>query len=179
MNFCREGIKINNQCTMLALSPAGKFLVKFFSKVGWADSQSNNQRTMFALTQLKSFWFRFFQKANGVKRGRAPKNGAFLFAKLFLLRLLCQKKKRKNDGWYCDGLADNVRTNIFYPSSWAERSGVELFRLRSQTSLRSVCSSLRSEFDCAQDDADEKVPSEARQDLQRSNAHCALHPNTN
>ena len=68
----------------------------------------------------------------------------------------------------------------FYPSSWAERSGVELFRLRSQTSLRSVCSSLRSEFDCAQDDADEKVPSEARQDLQRSNAHCALsHYNIN
>ena len=56
----------------------------------------------------------------------------------------------------------------------------DLFRLRSQTSLRSVCSSLRSEFDCAQDDADEKVPSEARQDLQRSNAHCALsHYNIN
>ena len=39
-----------------------------------------------------------------------------------------------------------------------ERSEAEsnFFRLRSQTSLRSVCSSLRSEFDCAQDDVDEK-----------------------
>ena len=39
-----------------------------------------------------------------------------------------------------------------------ERSEAEsnFFRLRSQTSLRSVCSSLRSEFDYAQDDADEK-----------------------
>ena len=48
-----------------------------------------------------------------------------------------------------------------------ERSEAEsnFFRLRSQTSLRSVCSSLRSEFDYAQDDVDEKVPSIARQDL--------------
>ena len=39
-----------------------------------------------------------------------------------------------------------------------ERSEAEsnFFRLRSQTSLCSVCSSLRSEFDYAQDDEDEK-----------------------
>ena len=35
----------------------------------------------------------------------------FLFAKLFLLRLWCQKKKRKTDGWSYDGSAHIVRTN--------------------------------------------------------------------
>ena len=50
-------------------------------------------------------------------------------------------------------------------SSWVERSGIELFRPRSQTPLRSVWSSLRSDFGYAQDDTDEKAPSNARWDL--------------
>ena len=45
-----------------------------------------------------------------------------------------------------------------------ERSEAEsnFFRLRSQTSLRSVCSSLRSEFDYAQDDVDEKSAEQSK-----------------
>ena len=121
----------------------------------------------------KVFGFAFFKKRMGSRGAEPPKNGAFLFAKLFLLRLLCQKKKRKNDGWCCNDSSHNVRTNIFYPSSWAKRSGVELFCPRSQTSLRSVCSSLRSEFDYAQDDTDKKAPSEARRDLRTINAQCS------
>ena len=47
---------------------------------------------------------------------------------------------------------------LIYFTRHPERSEAEsnFFRLRSQTSLRSVCSSLRSEFDYAQDDVDEK-----------------------
>ena len=40
-----------------------------------------------AKSDSEKFLRSFFQKAT-------KKNGAFLFAKLFLLRLLCQKKKR-------------------------------------------------------------------------------------
>ena len=117
---------------------------------------------MFALTQMKSFWFRFFQKANGVKRGSAPENGAFLFAKLFLLRFWCQKKKRKNDG---DVVM--IQRRMYEKSNFSchpERSEAEsnFFRLRSQMSLRSICSSLRSEFDCAQDDVDEKSAEQSK-----------------
>ena len=54
--------------------------------------------------------------------------------------------------------AESTKNNETYFSCHPERSEAEsnFFRLRSQTSLRSVCSSLRSEFDCAQDDVDEK-----------------------
>jgi hypothetical protein len=52
---------------------------------------------------MESFWSSFFQKAcrappakrrSLVATSEILLNGAFLFAKLFLLRLVCQKKKR-------------------------------------------------------------------------------------
>ena len=54
--------------------------------------------------------------------------------------------------------AESTKNNETYFSCHPERSEAEsnFFRLRSQTSLRSVCSSLRSEFECAQDDVNEK-----------------------
>ena len=112
---------------------------------------------MFAQTQMESFWFRFFQKANGVKRGRAPEKTALFFLRSFFF--CASGVKRKSERMRID-VAINQR-RMYEKSNFIrhpERSKAEsnFFRLRSQTSLRSVCSSLRSEFDCAQDDADEK-----------------------
>ena len=51
-----------------------------------------------AKSDSEKFWSSFFKSLRG-QEGQSPrKNGAFLFAKLFLLSLRNQKKKRYNDG---------------------------------------------------------------------------------
>ena len=78
--------------------------------------------------RVKVFSQVFFKKLAGF--GAEPqKNGAFLFAKLFLLRLLCQKKKRKNDGWCCNDSAHNVRNIIIAFDTSSTANAVPLLPL--------------------------------------------------
>ena len=67
---------------------------------------------------------------------------------------------------------------LIYFTRHPERSKAEsnFFRLRSQTSLRSVCSSLRSEFDYAQDDVDEKSAEQSKAGSTKNQRTHIAHP---
>ena len=97
----------------------------------------------------KSFCGAFFKKRQ--------RKTALFFLRSFFFCASCVK--RKSDRMRID-VAINQR-RMYEKSNFSchpERSEAEsnFFRLRSQMSLRSICSSLRSEFDYAQDDIDEK-----------------------
>ena len=117
---------------------------------------TNNQRTMYAEAQMESFG-QAFSKACGVKRGRAPEKTALFFLRSFFFCAYGVKRKSERMTFYVVMTQRTMYAEAYF-SCHPERSEAEsnFFRLRSQTSLRSVCSSLRSEFDCAQDDVDEK-----------------------
>ena len=77
--------------------------------------RSTVKRTMFALhPRGKVFSQVFFKKLAGL--GRAHKKRRFLFPKLFLLRLLCQKKKRNCGGYvFIAGEENFFEKKLFFP----------------------------------------------------------------
>ena len=138
---------------------------------------------MFAQHQTDSFLFRFFSKKR-MGFGATPHIlQRFLFVSFFFCAC---GVKRKSGLWvrFCYELGRFFMFSHPAVSSWAEeislceifavepdpREGAKrdllwnfnVFRPRSQTILRIVWSSLRSDFDYAQDDTDEKAPSNAK-----------------
>ena len=120
--------------------------------------QTIKQSTHNVRTNLdEKFLVSLFSKSERGQEGQSPRKTALFFLRSFFFCASCVKRKSERM------MVDVVMTQrtMFALTNFSchpERSEAEsnFFRLRSQTSLRSVCSSLRSEFDCAQDDVDEK-----------------------
>ena len=106
---------------------------------------------------------KFFSKNLRGQEGQSPRKNSVFFLRSFFFCASCVKRKSERMTFDVV-MTQRTMFTLIYFIRHPERSEAEsnFFRLRSQTSLRSVCSSLRSEFDYAQDDVDEKSAEQSK-----------------